>query len=192
MSWGETGWAAAGDPASLDLKAVEGEGATYAPGSRATRGVSVVVTDEAGRPVEGATVSFTLPITGPSGEFASGGRTEIVTTRADGRASVWGMHWNRIAGPFEIRVGAVKGQARAGVTLTQNLAGEPSKSSTASSHGGAGGSHKWLWIGVAGAAALGGAVVAGLAAKGSPGGSGPAASTAVVQIGTPSVSLGRP
>ncbi len=180
-----------GDPASLNLKTVEGEGATYAPGSRATRGVGVLVTDEAGRPVDGAIVSFTLPMTGPSGEFASGGRTEIVTTKADGRASVWGMRWNRVAGPFEIRVGAVKGQARAGITLTQNLAGEPSKTSAPSNLGG-GGSHKWLWIGLGGAAAVGGAVAAGFAAKGSSGSSGPSASTAAVQIGAPSISLGRP
>lgn len=180
-----------GDPASLNLKTVEGEGATYAPGSRATRGVGVLVTDEAGRPVDGAIVSFTLPMTGPSGEFASGGRTEIVTTKADGRASVWGMRWNRVAGPFEIRVGAVKGQARAGITLTQNLAGEPSKTSAPSNPGG-GGSHKWLWIGLGGAAAVGGAVAAGFAAKGSSGSSGPSASTAAVQIGAPSISLGRP
>jgi hypothetical protein len=173
----------------LDLKAVEGEGATYAPGSRATRGVGVLVTDEAGKPVDGAIVSFTLPMTGPSGEFASGGRTEIVTTKADGRASVWGMHWNRIAGPFEIRVGAIKGQARAGIALTQNLAGEPSKSSAPSASGGG---HKWLWIGLGGVAAVAAAVAAGFAAKGSSGNSGSSASTAAVQIGMPSLSLGRP
>lgn len=193
MSWAELGRTAVSDPSSLALKAVEGDGATYAPGSRATRGVGVLVTDENGRPVDGAIVSFTLPITGPSGEFASGGRTEIVTTKADGRASVWGMRWNRIAGPFEIRVGAVKGQARAGITLTQNLAGEPSKSSAPSTFG-SGGGHKWLWIGLGGMAAVAAAVAAGFAAKGSSGSSGSSASasTAAVQIGTPSVSLGRP
>ena len=52
----------------------EGDGAIYAKGSRATRGLTVLITDETGRPVEGATVSFSLPADGPSGEFSSGGQ----------------------------------------------------------------------------------------------------------------------
>ena len=67
-------------------------------GGRATRGLTVQVTDEAGKPVEGASVSFRLPDSGPAGTFASGSRTEIVTTGGDGRAGVWGMQWNRTAG----------------------------------------------------------------------------------------------
>ena len=51
--------------------------------------------------------------------FSTGGRTEIAATHADGRAAVWGMQWNRTAGPFEIRITAVKGQARAGVVSSQ-------------------------------------------------------------------------
>jgi hypothetical protein len=193
LSWVQAGLADSGvasDPSVLTLKAVEGNGATYAPGSRATRGVAVVVMDETGRPVDGATVSFTLPMTGPSGEFASGGRTEIVTTRADGRASVWGMRWNRLAGPFEIRVSAARGPARASMALAQSLAGAPSKSDSLSTSA-SGGNHKWLWIALGGAAAVAGAVVAGLAAKDSSGSSASTAASAV-QIGTPSISLGRP
>jgi hypothetical protein len=187
------GRAAPGDPALLDVKAVEGDGATYAPGSRATRGIVVLVRDETGRPVDGVIVSFTLPTTGPGGEFSSGGRTAIARTGADGRASVWGMRWNRVTGPFEIRVIAVKGQARASLALTQNLAGDvQSKQSAPSTFGRGGlGSHKWLWIALAGAAAAG---AAGFAAKGSSGNSGSADSTSssAVQIGTPSLSLGHP
>ena len=87
-------------PAMLKVTLVEGEGAVYPAGSRATRGVTVKVTDETGRPVEGATVSFSLPSDGPGGVFASGARTEIATTHADGGAAVWGMQWNRMPGPF--------------------------------------------------------------------------------------------
>jgi hypothetical protein len=190
ITWFQTGRAAGAQASALNLKSVEGDGATYAPGSRATRGVTVLVTDETGRPVDGATVGFSLPMTGPSGEFASGGRTEIVTTKADGRASVWGMRWNRIAGPFEIRVSAVKGAARVSIMLTQNLAGDAAKPAALSTSGG--GSHKWVWIGLGGAAAVAGAVAAGAASKGSTGGSGTVASTGVVQIGAPSISLGKP
>ena len=88
----------ADNPALLAIRLTEGDGAIYAKGSRATRGLAVLITDETGRPVEGATVSFSLPADGPSGEFSSGGRTEIATTRADGRAAVWGMQWNRTSG----------------------------------------------------------------------------------------------
>jgi len=109
MAWGAA-WAADA-PSILTIRVAEGDGAAYPIGSRATRGVTVLVTDETGHPVEGATVSFTLPAEGPGGVFSSGGRTEIAATRADGRAAVWGMQWNHTAGAFEIRITAVKGQA---------------------------------------------------------------------------------
>lgn len=179
-----------GDPKSLHLKVVEGDGATYAPGSRATRGVGILVLDENDRPVEGATVGFSLPARGPGGDFASGSKTEIITTKGDGLAAAWGMRWNGTAGPFEIRVSAVKGQAKAGVSVTQYLSGLPQSSSVGKGPGG--GSHKWLWIALAGAAAAG---AAGFAMKGGGSGSDPSAATAstAVQIGAPSISaLGRP
>jgi hypothetical protein len=192
MSWAGTGQAAGGDPALLDLRVIEGDGATYAPGSRATRGIAVLVTDETGRPVEGATVSFTLPMEGPGGVFASGGRTEIARTKADGQAAVWGMRWNGVAGTFEIRVTAVKGQARAGTTLTQNLAGEERSKSAAKlpSKLPGGGGHKWLWIALAGAAA--GGAVGFVKAKGSSASTGLPSSSAAVQIGAPTINLGHP
>src|SRR5437879_5619201 len=49
------------DPAILQVRVVDGEGAVYAIGTRATRGVTVQVTDETGKPVEGASISFRLP-----------------------------------------------------------------------------------------------------------------------------------
>lgn len=105
----------------IQLRVLEGEGAVYAIGSRATRGLTVQVTDESGKPVEGATVSFTLPIAGPGGTFKSGLRTEVLATQADGKAAIWGMQWNRIPGPFEIKITASKDQARAGIVSTQYL-----------------------------------------------------------------------
>ena len=148
----------------------------------------MLVTDETGRPVDGATVSFTLPAEGPGGVFSTGGRTEIAATRADGRAAVWGMQWNRTAGPFEIRITAVKGQARAGVVSSQSLSNAP-EVRTASPEGihARRGSHKLLWISlaVAGAAAAG---VAGVAAR-KPGVAA-ASSVTPLKIGTPTISLG--
>lgn len=184
LAWG------ADVPSILMVRVAEGDGAAYAIGSRATRGVTVLVTDETGRPVEGATVSFTLPAEGPGGVFSSGGRTEIAATHADGRAAVWGMQWNRTAGPFEIRITAVKGQARAGVVSSQSLSNAP----VAGEAGGgklhaARGSHKLLWISlaVAGAAAAG---VAGIAARKSSAATAAASSATPLKIGTPTISLG--
>jgi hypothetical protein len=163
---------------------VEGDGVTYALGSRATRGITVEVTDETGRPIDGATVSFRLPEGGPSGAFASGAKTEIATTRSDGRASAWGMQWNRSAGLMEIRITASKGQTRAGIVCSQYLSA--SADAGTRSHKLSGGGHKWVWIalGVAGAA---GAAVFGAAVVGKSSSS-PAA--AAVQIGAPTIILG--
>lgn len=183
LAWG------ADAPSILTVRVAEGDGAAYPVGSRATRGVTVVVTDETGRPVEGATVSFTLPAEGPGGVFSTGGRTEIAATRADGRAAVWGMQWNRTAGTFEIRITAVKGQARAGMVSSQSLSNAPeAREEGAGKVRRAGGGHKLLWISlvVAGAAAAG---VAGVAAR-KPSAATAASSVTPLKIGTPTISLG--
>lgn len=178
----------ADNPALLAIRLTEGDGAIYAKGSRATRGLAVLITDETGRPVEGATVSFSLPADGPSGVFSSGGRTEIATTRADGRAAVWGMQWNRTPGPFEIRITAVKGQARAGTVSSQVLSDAAVVKDAAPAKTRAG--HKLLWISVivAGAAAAGVAgVVSGKGTTAAPAGS----AVTPLQIGSPTISLGH-
>jgi hypothetical protein len=178
------------DPAILQVHVVEGDGAVYAVGSRATKGIGIQVTDETGKPVDAATISFRLPDNGPTGTFANGSRTEIATTRADGRASAWGMQWNRSPGLLEIRITAVKGQTRAGILCSQYLTdATDAKASVAGSHN-LGGSHKWLWIAVAVAGAAGGAVAA--MAVGGKASTASAASTAAVTIGTPTITLGHP
>ncbi|MGD0616938.1 MAG: hypothetical protein ABSB67_04675 [Bryobacteraceae bacterium] len=170
--------------AIIQIRVVEGDGAVYAAGSRATRGLTVQVTDETGQPVDSAAVSFVLPDDGPGGTFASGLRTEIVTTKPDGRATVWGMKWNRTAGPFEVRITAAKGQARAGIKVSQYLSDKVSAGSggsgefhTAHSYG------RWLLI----AAAVGGAAMGGLALSERKASSTPAAANAPgpPSIGTP-------
>lgn len=169
---------------------VEGEGVTYRTGSRATRGITVLVTDEAGLPLDMASVSFRLPDQGASGTFNSGLRTEVVTTGPDGRASVWGMQWNKTPGTMQVRITAVKDQARTGIISTQYISDTAAKAGGegvfAASHGG----HKWLWIaGIAGAAAAGGAY-----ALLRSGGSSSSTTSAVtgINIGAPSVTVGHP
>ncbi len=141
----------------LQMRVVEGEGVTYRAGTRATRGVTVLVTDEGGRPVDMASVSFRLPDEGASGTFNSGSRTEVIATGPDGRASVWGMQWNKTPGTVEIRISAVKEQTRAGIVSTQYLsdASVPAAGGEGvfrASHSG----HKWLWLGLVAAGAAAG------------------------------------
>ena len=135
-------------------------------------------------------MSFRLPDEGPSGVFGSSLRTEVATTGADGRASVWGMQWNKTPGPVEIRITVVKEQARAGIISTQYLS-----ETIAAKAGGEGvfsashkGRAKWILI----AAAAGGAV-AGLAFGRSQGAKTAAAtSLPSVVIGNPSINVGHP
>jgi hypothetical protein len=175
----------------VQLKVVEGDGALYRTGARATRGLTVLVTDEAGKPLEKAAVSFRLPEEGPGGVFSSGLRTEVVTTGADGRATVWGMQWNKTPGPVEIRITAIKDQARAGIISTQYLS-----DALAPQAGGEGtftashkGHAKWILI----AAAVGGGAAAGFAfAHSKSTAAGVASGPVGVMIGNPSVNVGHP
>ena len=185
--------AAAQDPTILQIRILEGEDAVYATGSRATRGITVLVTGETGKPIEGASVSFRLPADGPTGTFASGSKTEIVTTRADGRAAVWGMPWNRTAGRVDIRITTAKGEARAGTVCPIYLSDALSRREAAPSGRASSPpprSRKWLWVTLAVVGAVGGGVAAtGLSGKPSTA----SASVVVLRIGSPSgVSLGRP
>jgi len=176
--------------AAVQLKVVEGDGVTYRTGARATRGITVLVTDETGNPVENAAVSFRLPDQGPSGVFNSGKRTEVVTSGADGRATIWGMQWNKLPGPVEIRITAEKDQARAGIVATQYLndtvvpqtGGEGVFKASHSGHA------KWLVVG----ALAGGAAAAGMAFALSQRKANPAASPVGISIGSPSIIVGHP
>lgn len=174
----------------IQLKVVEGEGMVYRTGARAARGLTVLVTDEAGKPVANASVSFRLPDSGPSGLFSTGLRTEIVNTGADGRASIWGMQWNKTPGPMEIRITAVKDQARAGIISTQYL--NDSAAPQAGSEGTFKTSHKsktkWLVIG----ALVGGAAAAGMVFGQSHSPAPTPAAAAGISIGTPSIIVGHP
>jgi hypothetical protein len=179
------------DPAILQIRVVEGEGVAYPLGGRATRGVTVLVTDETGKPVEGASVSFRLPEEGPSGTFSNGSRTEIATTRPDGKALAWGMQWNRTEGSFEIRITAVKGLARAGTVCPVYLSKATAESNSPAAPVKLASSHKWLWVTLAVAGGAGIAVAA--AALGGKASSAPVGPTVTpTSIGTPSIVIGHP
>jgi hypothetical protein len=175
----------------LQLRVLEGEGESYRTGTRATRGLTVLATDESGRPVDMAAVSFRLPDEGASGTFSSGSRSEMVVTGPDGHASVWGMQWNKTPGAIQIRISAVKDQVHAAIVSTQYLSDTVVAQSggegvfAASHHG-----HKWLWIAaVAGGAAAGGAYAL-LHSGTSTAATNPA--VAGLSIGAPSITVGHP
>ena len=173
----------------------------HAAGSRSARPLTVEVTDETGRPVPGAAVSFHLPEEGPSGTFANGLRTEVVTADERGRARVRVTRWNGVGGRVQVRIVASKEQARAGIISFQNITGGESAAATAVSVRRDNGPtprathHRAWWIAVA--VLAGGGAAAGLLA---PRGGGPAAAAPgavgvtapAVSIGAPAVTVGKP
>src|SRR5690348_12230354 len=107
--------------ATLQIRILEGDGATYVPGTHGTQPLTVQIADDAGRAVAGAAVSFRLPEEGPSGLFSSGLRTEIAISDANGRATVRHLHVNATPGEFLIRITAAKDQAHAGTLVRQSI-----------------------------------------------------------------------
>jgi len=189
----------------LQIQILEGEGGDYAPGAHAIRPLTVAVTDETGGPVSGAAVSFHLPEDGPSGTFANGLRTEVVTADERGRAILRSMQLNRVPGRFQVRIIASKEQATAGMVSFQYIADPASGAAMAGAgnrktrkpptvSAGSHGHKKWILILAAGA---GGAAAALLAGR--SGGSGAASGTSgnnpppvPTTIGAPSITVGRP
>jgi hypothetical protein len=176
--------------AILQIRVIEGEGAVHLPGSRGTRPITVEITEETGKPVSGAAVSFHLPEDGPGGAFVNGLRTEIVITDARGHASLYGLLANRIPGRFQIRILVSKEQARAGTVSFQYIA-EPRGGVVARS-GSAAGRRKWIMV----ASAVAGGALAGIVAT--RGGQASAASVASapvppqLNVGTPTITVGKP
>ena len=169
---------------------MQGDGAVHAPGSRAARPLVARVTDENGKPVAGAAVSFHLPEDGPAGVFATGLRTEVASTDSGGLASVRGLRLNRISGPFQIRIIASKEQARAGVISNQYIADARSGMAAKARSG----RRKWMAVAVV----VGGGAAAGILAAGrsgtaaSPQAPASAESPSAPAIGQPTITVGKP
>lgn len=182
---------AACQTAILQIRVVEGDGAVHAAGSRDSRSLAVEITDETGKPVARAAVSFHLPDDGPSGTFLNGLRTDVVLTDGAGRASVRGLQWNRAPGRLEVRIVASFEQSRAGIISAQYIEGGAASGSGAPARVARGGHTRWL---VVVAVAAGGAAAGILAGR--LGGSGGATATPPaapgISIGTPSITVTKP
>jgi hypothetical protein len=106
-----------------DLKIIVlvGEGAVHRIPLRLVTDPVVEIRDRNDFPVEGATVVFTLPESGPGGSF-SGQRVFRARSDASGQAGAFGFQPNQLPGKFQIDVAASLGtrQARAAVIHQSN------------------------------------------------------------------------
>src|SRR5215471_11853940 len=93
-------------PAELNIVVVAGEGALNRTHDKAEQPPQIRVEDQDHKPIEGATVAFTLPSSGATGDFDGGGKTATVVTDEKGMASVRGIKLNDTAGKLEILVNA--------------------------------------------------------------------------------------
>jgi hypothetical protein len=91
-------------PPQLQITILEGEGALNNIKQQTAREPIVQVQDENHRPVAGALVIFTLPGSGPSGNFAGGSAEYDGVTDANGQVTATGLSPNKIAGRFQIQV----------------------------------------------------------------------------------------
>jgi len=168
---------------SVSIRVTEGDGAINSIKLHRAHDPVVQVLDANGAPVAGATVTFLLPASGPSGTFAGSGLSSTMQTGPDGRATGRGLKPNLLPGQYRVRVTASwRGQA-ASATLTQTNAEPVAKSKS---------SKTIVILAIVGAAAAGGAAAAlhgggssnssGTIASGATGGS---SSGAVIVPGAP-------
>lgn len=179
----------------LRIEVVDGAGAVVPAQAFSSRRFGVVVRDAAGKPLPGVTVHFRLPSGGPTGNFASGLRTESTVTGAKGEASVYGIQWGAAPGKLEISVAAVSGSLRAEARIPVEISasarlaredrGNPSYRAPSSSK-------KWLILLAAGAGAAAGIALSGGKSGGAPSYSPPAAVVVTPTIGTPTITIGKP
>jgi hypothetical protein len=112
-------------PFNASLKILVLEGADAVNNIRVPMPTDLVVEvrDQNDRPVEGAMVSFQLPLMGPSGSFEGGVRNKSVMTNVQGQASA-PFTPNTEAGKFTIQVKAMIGGLNGMTSITERNAAE--------------------------------------------------------------------
>jgi hypothetical protein len=107
----------------LKIVVVEGANARNVTEEIPLRPLTVRVEAANSQPVANATVIFTSPDNGPSGEFANDSRIFNVNTNEDGLATARGYHPNSITGTYSIRVRAMwQGQTAVADIPQRNVA----------------------------------------------------------------------
>src|SRR6202167_6338467 len=107
---------------TINIGTVEGDGAINSIRLRRAHEPVVRVVGSGGDPISGATVTFLLPATGPSGSFLDGGLSLTTQTDSQGKAVGRGLRPNSIAGQFRIRVTASWSGSEGAATLVQTNA----------------------------------------------------------------------
>lgn len=139
---------------SLRIMPLEGDHTVnYIPAGPVTVPAIAVHNDDE-MPVEGATVVFQLPSSGPGGHFPEDQLSLMTQTNSRGQAIARGFRPNSQPGRFPIRVTASFKNLTASYVITQTNSTKPGAEMTSR------GSRKWLWVAIAGGAA---AAAAGLA-----------------------------
>jgi hypothetical protein len=160
---------------ALKVVVLEGNGAINNIRLHRAKDPVVQVMDDQDRPIPDATVTLTLPATGPSGAFLDGAKTLVVHTDKEGKAYGRGLQPNGVAGQFQIAVTAsYQGQVAQAAIPQTNAGPAVGHSST----------KKFAILAIIGGAAAGGA----FAARGH--GTRPAAATTpgtVIVAGDPSL-----
>jgi hypothetical protein len=100
----------------LTVTVVEGAGAFNDIRKKIGRNLTVEIRDERGQVVEGAQVTFQLPLNGPGGTY-SGNHVYDATTDNMGRARTSGFSPNGVEGRFQIRINASH-LSKSGATIT--------------------------------------------------------------------------
>src|ERR1035437_3174925 len=103
----------------LHVVVLEGDGAINNIRLPRAKGPIIRVEDANNQGVAGAIVTFLLPASGAGAFFGDGGRSLTMTTDDRGEVVARGLHANRIAGTFQIRVSASRGGQIAAASITQ-------------------------------------------------------------------------
>lgn len=139
-----------GAPARLKIIVLEGQGAVNLLPSRTAVQPVIEVRDENDNPLEGVTVTFELPASGPGGIFPGGQPSQIGVTNRQGQVSTRGFVPNDRPGEFEILVRA-EYQGRTAVERIRQANGYLTAEEARRKR------RRWLWpliiMGSAGAAA---------------------------------------
>ncbi len=112
-------------PTDLRIVAVAGEGAAHNLAKGVVTSPAVEVQTGQGTPIESAEVTFTSPLTGPSGTFYGATHAITFTTDASGRATAAGFAPNAEGGSYSIEVMARYRGQQATVSLPQTNVLEP-------------------------------------------------------------------
>jgi hypothetical protein len=170
-------------PSRINIVVVAGEGATTPIHQRVTQDPSVKIEDDDQQPVAGVTVVFALPVSGTSGEFVNGAKTQAVVTDKAGLATAHGLKTNEIPGTLQIYVNASLSGLRARALINQIVEGVPGAQTHPQHTAKSSNTWKWVLLGIAAAGGIGAGIYFGTHSS---------SSNSPVTIGTGTVVFGSP